>query len=236
VLTVDGVDLMDELKLVVFDMAGTTVRDKGQVISAFTAALAEHHLEVTAEQLSNVRGASKRQAVLHLIPAGPERARRAEQVYESFCEHLAQRYRTDGIEPIAGAEQVFQWLRAQGVRVALNTGFERDITDLLLTVLNWKTDLVDAVICGDAVQQGRPAPYLIFHAMEATGTTNVQQVANVGDTILDLKAGHNAGVRWNIGVLSGAHNRQQLEQAPHTHLLPSIAALPELFSAVSRLA
>jgi phosphonatase-like hydrolase len=100
----------------------------------------------------------------------------------------------------------------------------------LLTALQWR-DAVDAVVCGDDVQQGRPAPYLIFHAMEATGTTNVQQVMNVGDTVLDLQAGHNADVRWNIGVLSGAHAREQLEQAPHTHLLPSIAALPDLWKA-----
>jgi phosphoglycolate phosphatase-like HAD superfamily hydrolase len=86
---------------------------------------------------------------------------------------------------------------------------------------------VDAVVCGDNVLQGRPAPYLIFHAMEAAGARNVRHVANVGDTVLDLQAAHNAGVRWNIGVLSGAHSRAQLACAPHTHLLPSVADLPE---------
>ncbi len=91
--------------------------------------------------------------------------------------------------------------------------------------------MVDAVVCGDDVSQGRPAPYLIIHAMEATGTTNVRRVANVGDTALDLKAGYNAGVGWNIGVLSGAHDRQLLERTPHTQLLPSVAALFSLWSA-----
>jgi phosphonatase-like hydrolase len=219
---------MREIKLVVFDLAGTTVKDNGQVADAFTTALAEHHVAVTPEQLSSVRGSSKREAVLHFIPEGPHRTRRAELVYASFREHLAQRYRTEGVEPIEGAERTFKSLRAQGVRVALNTGFDRDITGLLLATLNWKDGIVDAVVCGDEVRAGRPAPYLIFHAMEATGTTNVQQVANVGDTVLDLKAGHNAGVRWNVGVLSGAHDRQLLERAPHTHLLPSITELLDL--------
>jgi phosphoglycolate phosphatase-like HAD superfamily hydrolase len=45
----------------------------------------------------------------------------------------------------------------------------------------------------------------------------------VGDTVLDLQAAHNAGVAWNIGVVSGAHTRAQLEAAPHTHLLDSVA-------------
>jgi phosphoglycolate phosphatase-like HAD superfamily hydrolase len=44
--------------------------------------------------------------------------------------------------------------------------------------------------------------------------------------VLDLRAGHNAGVRYNIGVLSGAHKRDQLQREPHTHLLQSVAELP----------
>ena len=86
-------------------------------------------------------------------------------------------------------------------------------------------------MCGDDVAEGRPAPYLIFRAMEATGVSSVHRVANVGDTILDLRAGHNAGVRWNVGVLTGAHQRQLLESVPHTHLLPSVAELPSLWAA-----
>ncbi len=48
----------------------------------------------------------------------------------------------------------------------------------------------------------RLLPNLIFRSMEATGASNVHRVANVGDTILDLRAGYNAGVRWNVGVLT----------------------------------
>jgi phosphonatase-like hydrolase len=222
---------MSDITLVIFDLAGTTVKDRGEVTDAFNAALAEHQIAVTPERLQSVRGSSKRQAVLSFIPQGADRMRRAERVYASFHARLAERYSVAGVEPCDGAERIFQWLRGQGIRVALNTGFDRDITELLLRALNWKEAVVDAVVCGDDVMRGRPAPYLIFHAMEATGTTSVRRVANLGDTVLDLKAGHNARVRWNIGVLSGAHDRHLLEQAPHTHLLQSITDLPALWSA-----
>ncbi len=221
---------MDKIKLVVFDLAGTTVKDAGQVVNAFACALAEHKIEFTSEHLSSVRGSSKRQAVLSFIPEGPDRARRAERVYSSFREHLELRYRNDGVEPVEGAELIFKQLKEQGIRVALNTGFDRDITESLLIALSWKEAVVDAVVCGDEVRRGRPAPYLIFHAMEETGTASVQHVANVGDTVLDLQAGHNAGVLWNIGVLSGAHDRRRLERAPHTHLLGSVMELSDLWS------
>jgi len=95
--------------------------------------------------------------------------------------------------------------------------------------VGWEKDAADAVVCGDDVSQGRPAPYLIYRAMEATGVISVRRVANVGDTVLDLQAGWNAAVQWNIGVLSGAHTKEQLVREPHTHLLPSVAALLSLW-------
>lgn len=222
---------MGEPELVIFDLAGTTVEDGGEVADSFTAALAEHGIGVTAEQLAGVRGASKRQAVWHFVPEGPDRAPRAGLIYESFRAGLARRYGAGGVRPVEGAESVFRWLKGRGVRVALNTGFDRGITELLLASLGWREDAFDAVVCGDDVRQGRPAPYLIFRAMEAAGASGVGRVANVGDTALDLQAGLNAGVRWNVGVMSGAHERRRLEQSPHTHLLESVAALPSLWPA-----
>ena len=219
---------MNSVELVIFDLAGTTVQDRGEVPDAFTAALAAHGISVSPTQLRSVRGASKRQAIFHFIPPGPEQMARAESVYASFREQLAQRYQSDGVRPVAGADTTFMSLRERGVRVAVNTGFDRETTSLLLDALGWGSGFFDAVVCGDDVVQGRPAPYLIFRAMESAGACDVHRIANVGDTALDLLAGHNAGVRWNVGVLSGAHERPQLEDAPHTHLLPSVAELPSL--------
>ncbi|HKQ50892.1 MAG TPA: phosphonatase-like hydrolase [Pyrinomonadaceae bacterium] len=219
---------MDDVELVVFDMAGTTVRDAGQVTDAFTAALSEHGIEVTPAQLLKVRGSSKREAVRGFIPEEDL----AKTVYNSFREHLARLYRTKGVEPIEGAEESFRRLRQRGVRVALNTGFDRDITGLLLSALKWDEGVVDAIVCGDDVLRGRPAPDLILRAMAETGAAGARRVVNVGDTVLDLQAGHNAGVRWNVGVLTGAHERKLLEQAPHTHLLESVAALPSLLAVI----
>jgi phosphonatase-like hydrolase len=219
---------MNAVKLVVFDLAGTTVRDNGEVPSSFSAALNSHGVDVSAEQLENVRGSSKRQAVFDLLPDSHDRETRAKHIYSSFRDELSARYKRDGVEPIEGAEYVFTKLRGSGVRVVLNTGFDKEITSLLLSTLKWDNGFVDAVLCGDDVAHGRPAPDLILAAMEAVGVNDTSQVANVGDTILDLEAARNAGVKWNIGVLSGAHSFAKLQQAPHTHLITSIAEIPQL--------
>ena len=127
--------------------------------------------------------------------------------------------------PIAGATDVFAWLRGRGTKVALTTGFDRLTTDLIIDAVGWQSSIADTVVCGDDVALGRPAPFLIFPAMERTGVTSVHQVMCVGDTVLDLKAGRNAGVRYVVGVLSGAHKKEQLEKEPHTRLIASVAEL-----------
>ena len=225
---------MNDIKLVIFDLAGTTIEDTGQVPETFTTVLRGHGIEVTGEALRAVRGASKREAIRRFVErhyAGEESeiATRAERIFAEFREHLATQYRQGGVTAVPGAVDTFAWLHKLGIKVALNTGFDRTITELVLRAVGWEKDTADAVVCGDDVSQGRPAPYLIFRAMEATGVISVHRVANVGDTVLDLQAGWNAAVQWNIGVLSGAHTKEQLESVQHTHLLPSVAALPSLW-------
>ena len=221
---------MQDIELVIFDMAGTTVRDDNQVPAAFTAALAEHGVAITSEQIQGLRGASKKQAIAALLPPGPRLAEQTERVYAYFRAQLAQRFAGTARE-VPGAAAVFAELRGRGLRVALNTGFDADTTRMLMGALGWSADMVDAVACGDEVAHGRPAPDLIQRCMALTGTARAEQVANVGDTVLDLRAGHNAGVRLNIGVLSGAHGRELLEAEPHTHLIASVAELPALLRA-----
>ena len=224
---------MNDIKLVVLDLAGTTIDDAGQVSEAFTSVLNGHGIAITKESLQAVRGASKREAIRgfvasRLVGQSAEIFNLTEQIFAAFCTRLATRYKEKGVRAIAGVTETLQWLQDRKIKVALNTGFDRAMTTLLLEALGWEKALVNAVICGDDVPRGRPAPYLIFRAMEATGVISVHEVANVGDTVLDLEAGWNAGVRGNIGVLTGAHTKAQLERAPHTHIIPSVAALPAL--------
>jgi phosphonatase-like hydrolase len=225
---------MDNLELVIFDLGGTTIRDSGQVPEAFEAALRADGIQVSSEEIQQARGASKREVIRRFVehrfpPGDPIIQAQTEEIFCAFCENLAARFAASGVQVLPGVEATFAWLRSQQVKIAINTGFDRAITTLILQAVGWDPDTVQTVVCGDDVSQGRPAPYLIFHAMESLGVTDVHRTAVVGDTVLDLQAGWNAGVRWSIGVWSGAHTRQQLEQAPHTVLLPGVADLPGLW-------
>jgi phosphonatase-like hydrolase len=220
------------IRLMVFDMAGTTVEDGGQVPAAFRTALAECGMTLTDTELTAIRGASKREAIADLVSRHASAAwqGRADEVYASFVRHLEREF-SSGVRALPGAETTFAHLRARGIKIALTTGFDRDTAGLLLDALRWKTK-ADAWLCGDDVPRGRPAPYLIFRAMEATSVDCVHAVGAIGDTVLDLQAGYNAGVRLNIGTLSGAHGREQMQREPHTHLIAGVAELPALLGAL----
>lgn len=170
-----------DVELVVLDMAGTTVHDGGQVPAAFRSALAAHGVAVTDDELASVRGASKREVIRTLVTRHQPDALPSlvDEVHDEFRAALAERYRA-GVRAVDGVEDMFAWLRRREVRIALNTGFDRTTAELLLDALGWRDGRVDAVVCGDEVPRGRPAPYLIFRAMEAAGATSVHRVMNVG--------------------------------------------------------
>jgi phosphonatase-like hydrolase len=217
-------------ELLVSDFAGTAMKEEGAVLVAYRLALTEFDIPFTEEDLAARRGASKR-AVFQELAA---RVRDPEQVnvvagkaLEAFEDALRREYESGPVREIEGAEATFVALRAAGVKVALTSGFDRGVVDLLVRRLGW-ADLFDRVYGSDEAPAGRPAPYLIYRAMIDLGIHDVGRVAVVGDTPLDLQAASNARAGWIVGVLSGAHGIETLGASPHTHLLPSIASLPKL--------
>ena len=218
-------------ELVIFDFAGTMLRDDGAVLAAYRRSLSTHGIAFTEADLAARRGAAKR-AVFRELAGRPERSAAsdalADRALADFEATLRDEYSGGEIAPIDGAEATTRWLKEQGVKVALSSGFDRSLVELLVERLGWSR-LFDRVLAAEDAPAGRPAPYLIFRAMMDLGVHDVGRVAVVGDTPLDLAAGANAGVRWVVGVTSGAHGVETLGAARHTHLLPSVATLPRLF-------
>ena len=222
---------MTQLDLVVFDMIGTTIQASEKIPEAFVKAFAGEGVHLTSKDVSSIRGKSKREAIreLLLVRAGEKVAKhRSDIVYAAFKDELLKCYRDGPVTAIVGAEEAFDWCRSRSIRTSLTTGFDHELAAVLIDKLGWM-ELVDVLICNDDVSAGRPAPDLILAAMSRLKLADVARVASVGDTVSDLEAGANAGTRWNIGVLSGAHSREQLSAAPHTALIDSVANLPELF-------
>jgi len=221
---------MSAIKLVVFDIAGTIIEDHGEVVRAFSSAFRENGIPFTGDEIKARMGSSKREVIRHFInqQTGGEAHREdtVEATYRSFQQEL-QRLYVESLVPIHGAEATFDWCRNHGIHIATTTGFYKEISDLILEKLGWRRRFAANISSSD-VRQGRPAPFMIFRAMEEAGVQNVRQVINVGDTPLDLQSGYNAGVRSVVGVLTGAHSEERLKREPHTDIIASVAELPAL--------
>jgi phosphonatase-like hydrolase len=217
--------------LLVSDFAGTAMHEGGAVLAAYRASLSAAEIPFTEADLAARRGASKR-AVFEELAARrypPEEVRDvARRTLTAFEDFLQREYESGVVEEVPGAERAFRRLRQAGVKLALTSGFDRPVVALLLRRLGWE-DLFDVALAGNDVPLGRPAPYLIYRSMMDTEVADVGRVAVAGDTPLDLQAGNNARAGWVIGVLSGAHGLETLGATAHTHILPSVAALPALF-------
>jgi phosphonatase-like hydrolase len=211
-------------RLVVFDLAGTTLQDDGTVAEAFREVLAAEGLACSADTIARVRGASKREAFRQLAADTDQ----AERLFLAFLATLRQHYQAVPPREVQGASVVFQWLREQGSKIAMNTGFERSMVEMLVRMVGWDPDAFDTFVCGDEVTEGRPSPAMIQEAMRRTGVTDPVHVMVVGDTVLDLQAGTAAHAGWVVGVTSGAHDHARLLSAPHTHLVASVAHVREV--------
>ena len=220
--------------LIVLDMAGTTVADGGLVEQAFAAAAkrlgvepgsAEH-----AEQLAHVRatmGESKISVFRHLF-GDEDRAQQANTAFEEAYGDLV-----DGglVAPVPGAREAIEELKAAGRTVVLSTGFARPTQDAILGALGWQ-DLAALTLCpADAGGRGRPYPDMVLAAFLRTGAVDgVRDVVVAGDTSYDMLSGVRSGAGIVAGVLTGAHDKERLERHGATHVLGSVAELPDLIA------
>jgi phosphonatase-like hydrolase len=226
---------MQRIKLVVFDIGGTIIEDHGEVLAAYETALQVNGVTVSAAELAESKGASKRDVIRRFVErrwgkGDSANQERIEKTYDDFRKELEKAFSNGGVNPISGAARAFDWLRSHGILCATTTGFYRSIVDRILASAGWRATFA-ACICGEDVMQGRPAPYMIFRAMEAAGIDDVRHVLNVGDTPLDIQAGKRAGVLGAIGVLSGIHKEARLLQESPSFLIPSAADVPALIEA-----
>lgn len=223
---------MNAFDLVALDMAGTTI-DENEIVYRMleeTAAAAIGR-PVPVDVMAAWKGTAKDEALVGILTAvgADVSADRVAAVYADFHERLVAAYEATPPTPIDGVPEALAVLRSKGVKVALQTGYDAEVAHLILDAVGWQVGReIDVLITSDVVAASRPAPYMVFRAMEETGVLDVRRVLTAGDTPNDLGAGWNAGAGFVVGVITGAFTAEQLRAHPHTHILESTAHLPNL--------
>ncbi len=234
---------MKEIKLVVFDMAGTTVKDNSEVEYCFAEACEATGLSVTAERIKALQGYAKREVftLLWSEVLGEKSSDLIQNVdfsYSTFCEILEDHYRSNLVLPTDHCLETFEILQQNDIKIALNTGFYRKVANIILEKLGWLEGLnedyvnmggsspVNVSLTPSEVPAGRPAPDMIFSAMAKLGIKEASQLIKVGDTPVDLLEGYNAGCLKSLAVTNGTHSYQQLADCKNDGLLNSLQDLP----------
>ncbi|MFM8273020.1 MAG: phosphonoacetaldehyde hydrolase [Gemmata sp.] len=207
---------MAEIKLVVFDWAGTTI-DFGcrAPAGAFVAAFAAAGVSVTLAEARGPMGLHKKdhiRAMLRATDLGARwRAAAGRDWSEGDVEDLYRRVTPLQVAAAAkysalipGVPEVAAQLRAQGIKVAATTGYFRAAADAVLAAATRQGYEPDFAICADDVPAGRPAPWMIFRCMERLGVYPPAAVLKVGDTVIDIEDGRNAGC-WSAGVVDSSN-------------------------------
>ncbi|MBN8718247.1 MAG: HAD hydrolase-like protein [Sediminibacterium magnilacihabitans] len=218
--------------LVVFDIAGTTVLDKGDVNEAFRMAFTASGIEVDTPAINKVMGYRKIEAVEIILDQFAPGRKVAEPelvatIHDVFTQNMGRFYENDDtLQPLPHVMETFEWLQSKGIKITLDTGFTRIITDAILKKLNWdKHPHINAVICSDEVPQGRPHPYMIQSLMQQTGITDPARVVKVGDTEVDIQEGRNANCGLVVAVTTGAYAREALIPYKPDYIIDSMQEL-----------
>lgn len=221
-------------ELVVFDMAGTTVRDKGNVNEAFRSAFLSAGIEVAAADVDKVMGYRKIEAIEIILKQYLEAmefdAAMIQQIHDAFTNNMVSFYEHDTeLSALPHVLDTFSVLKSKGIKIALNTGFTRVITEVILKRLGWQDNmLIDTVVCSDEVQEGRPHPYMIRKIMEILDVRETAHIVKVGDTSVDVLEGQFAGCGLIVAVTTGAYSKEQLMEYQPDCIIDSMQELPAL--------
>ena len=208
--------------MIVFDMAGTTVDENMVVYKTLQKALNEAGFDFTMDQvLAEGAGKEKVDAIRSILRVYADKQDDAltQDIYRNFIALLEKAYDTQDILPQHHAEELFQALRQRNIFIVLNTGYNQATAVKLITKLGWKKgEQFDSLVTATDVRHNRPYPDMIRLAMQQFDIADAVEVVKVGDSMIDIEEGVNAGCGMNIGITTGAHTREQLGLSqPRSH-------------------
>lgn len=218
------------IKLVVFDMAGTTVSDENYVAQSFQQAMEKHGYNVKLEDVNPLMGYEKPLAIQMMLDKYETDVLKINeeiihQIHTEFVNIMIDFYtHSQEIKPLPNVENTFEELRAMGIKIGLDTGFSKNIADLIINRLQWE-DKIDIMVASDEVKNGRPYPDMINQIKTRLNIQPEDLVVKVGDTEVDINEGINAGCKYVVGVTTGAFTRSELEPFHPTHIIDNISEL-----------
>lgn len=198
--------------MLVCDMAGTTIQERGIVYNSLFNTIKLIKPNLIRSDISRFAGYNKNEVIRYYVDQ--QRMNSPDVVFRNlkseFNYYLKKEYMNNESVKLMDKNlpSFFNLLREYDIKICLNTGYNKDIQNLLIDKLNL-LDCIDDYISSEEVERGRPYPYMINKLMSRNNVNYPEEVIKIGDSVVDIKEGKNAGCK-TVGVLSGANSKAQL--------------------------
>lgn len=219
---------MTSIKNIIFDFDGTLVDTAPLIVATMQAAIHELGLPSKSEQeCKSSIGLRLEDIPMALWPDKPGTGPVYAATYRRIFEELKGEIRA---ESFPGVIDTLRQLHNDGYRLAIaSSRSHRSLADFVTSFSI--AGLFDAVIGGDDVSNGKPAPDPVEAICGPLGWQAGETLV-VGDTNFDIEMGHNAGT-LTCAVSYGNQNRTELRASRPDAVIDSFPALIPLLKGVS---
>ena len=199
------------LKAVILDWAGTAV-DYGSFAptAVFIRLFESRGTKITADDARSGMGLMKKDH-LRTILARPSvaeawKAEHGTQASEADIDNLFRDFvpmqlsvLKEYAKPIPRLLDVVEELRTRDLKIGSTTGYIRSMMNILAPKAKENGYEPDCIVCPDEVPAGRPYPWMCYENAIQLGIFPMQSIVKVGDTLVDIEEGLNAGM-WTVGL------------------------------------
>lgn len=211
----------------VFDVDGTLVDTNHLHVTSWWEAFRQAGHRVPMHAVHRAVGLPSSDLVARLL-GGDRDTGRDEELSAAHKTLYGQWF--DRLPAFADAGRLLKRLHRDGWTVVLATSAGGTELSALRRAID-ADEAIAATASADDVEEGKPAPEPVEHALELAGVS-AERAVFVGDTVWDMRAGDRAGVRC-VGVLCGGIPRADLVEAgadavydDPAHLLASLSEGP----------
>ncbi|RPH30994.1 MAG: HAD family hydrolase [Bacteroidales bacterium] len=216
-------------EFVLFDMIGTTIKDsyngESLILDCFYNSFCSNGFQISYEQINQQRGRSKKEAIKNILIGSDHKIDLIDKIYLDFMGSLNKSL--DCFTEMNGASVIFELLKEKGIKIGLGSGLPLDFMYGIIKQVNWQIDSFDYIGSSEELGKGRPNPIMILDLMVKFKIADKTKVLKIGDTIVDIQEGKNAGV-ITAGVLTGSQKREELEKFQPDYIFSDISEIKTL--------
>jgi len=213
--------------VVVFDLDGTLIDSRGDIVAAVNHALIQLGRAPLPGQLVIRYVGDGARALCARAAQLPEHSEEVDRLVELFLAYYIE-HPVDFTRWAPGAQEALDALaQLPEMSLALCTNKARAATDVVLAALGIRTRF-RAVVAGGDIREKKPAPGPLLHVAKLLGASPESMVM-VGDGPQDIECAHRAKVR-SVGVESIFGFRDRLLDARPDVFVRSLDELPEIIN------